>query len=51
MREHALPVDAESIIGAIKDAATTAGVETYLVGGFVRDRLLGRAAPEGSRED
>jgi poly(A) polymerase len=42
VRERALPVDAESIIAAITDAATTAGVEMYLVGGFVRDRLLGR---------
>jgi poly(A) polymerase len=46
VREHALPIDVDSIIEAIKDVATIAGVETYLVGGFVRDRLLGRVKRE-----
>jgi poly(A) polymerase len=46
VREHAPRVDADRIIDAIKDAATSAGVETYLVGGFVRDRLLGREGPD-----
>jgi poly(A) polymerase len=37
-----LPLGEEQLIEAIADAAASAGVETYLVGGFVRDRLLGR---------
>ena len=32
----------EEVLGAVGEAARERGVETYLVGGFVRDRLLGR---------
>ncbi len=42
LSEHQLPLTDERLIEAIADAAARAGVETYLVGGFVRDRLLGR---------
>ena len=42
VHERELPLSEERLIEAIADAATSAGVETYLVGGFVRDRLLGR---------
>jgi poly(A) polymerase len=42
LREHRLPLTEELLIEAIADASTTSGIETYLVGGFVRDRLLGR---------
>ena len=42
VRERPLPPTRESIIETIAAAATAAGVEMYLVGGFVRDRLLGR---------
>ncbi len=34
----------EDVLEAIQRAAETLGVETYLVGGFVRDRLLGGPA-------
>jgi poly(A) polymerase len=42
VRERRLPVTPESIIETVAEAALAAGVEMYLVGGFVRDRLLGR---------
>jgi poly(A) polymerase len=42
VEEHELPLTDELLIEAIAEAASAAGVETYLVGGFVRDRLLGR---------
>jgi poly(A) polymerase len=42
VHEHRLPLTEELLIQSIADAAAAAGVETYLVGGFVRDRLLGR---------
>ncbi len=42
VREHPLPLTQELLIEAITDAAAVSGIETYLVGGFVRDRLLGR---------
>lgn len=42
VRERALPLTRELIIETIADAARAADVEMYLVGGFVRDRLLGR---------
>jgi poly(A) polymerase len=42
VREHRIPLTEELLIESIAGAAATAGVETYLVGGFVRDRLLGR---------
>ena len=35
-------VDTDEVVDALRDAATELGVEAYLVGGFVRDRLLGR---------
>jgi poly(A) polymerase len=40
--ERPLPVTRELIIETVADASRAAGVEMYLVGGFVRDRLLGR---------
>ncbi len=43
MRERRLPVDEQAVVEAIAEAAAGQGVEAYLVGGFVRDRLLGRA--------
>ncbi len=46
LREHQLPLTEQLLIEAVADAATTAGIETYLVGGFVRDRLLGRAVKD-----
>ncbi|MDQ6847203.1 MAG: CCA tRNA nucleotidyltransferase [Candidatus Dormibacteraeota bacterium] len=42
LRAHQLPLTNEQLIEAIADAAAAAHIETYLVGGFVRDRLLGR---------
>jgi poly(A) polymerase len=42
IQEHELPLEDDLLIEAIAEAASAAGVETYLVGGFVRDRLLGR---------
>jgi poly(A) polymerase len=42
VRERPLPVTRESIIETVAEVALAAGVEMYLVGGFVRDRLLGR---------
>jgi poly(A) polymerase len=36
------PLRVEDILDAVTDAARVTGIETYLVGGFVRDRLLGR---------
>jgi len=42
VREHQLPLTDDRLIEAIADAAAAARIETYLVGGFVRDRLLGR---------
>ena len=42
VRERRLPVTRELIIETVADVARAAGVEMYLVGGFVRDRLLGR---------
>ncbi|MFN2452105.1 MAG: CCA tRNA nucleotidyltransferase [Candidatus Dormibacteria bacterium] len=32
----------DELLGAVAEAAAATGTETYLVGGFVRDRLLGR---------
>ena len=32
----------DAVLAAVAEAARSRGVETYLVGGFVRDRLLGR---------
>jgi poly(A) polymerase len=42
VRERALPLTRELVIETIAQAARAQGVEMYLVGGFVRDRLLGR---------
>lgn len=42
VREAELPLEEDQLIEAIADASAAAAVETYLVGGFVRDRLLGR---------
>ncbi len=36
----------EDVLDAVRAAAGEAGVETYLVGGFVRDRLLGRTGKD-----
>jgi len=36
------PVDTDEVLDALRTAAAELGVEAYLVGGFVRDRLLGR---------
>src|ERR1700730_10788443 len=36
------PLQIEDVLDAVTDAARVTGIETYLVGGFVRDRLLGR---------
>jgi poly(A) polymerase len=46
LHEHQLPLTEELLIEAVAAAATSAGIETYLVGGFVRDRLLGRAVKD-----
>jgi poly(A) polymerase len=35
-------VDADALLDALAAAAATTGVEAHIVGGFVRDRLLGR---------
>lgn len=37
----ARPLDVDSLLEAIDEAARARGIETYLVGGVVRDRLLG----------
>jgi poly(A) polymerase len=36
----------DDVIAAVADAAQRLGIETYLVGGFVRDRLLGTAGKD-----
>jgi poly(A) polymerase len=46
VREHELPLTQERLIEAIAESAAKRGVPTYLVGGFVRDRLLGRAGKD-----
>lgn len=40
------PPTLEHILDAVRDAALAAGAEVYLVGGFVRDRLLGKAGKD-----
>ena len=40
--EHEVPLTEHLLIESIAEAAEAAGAEVYLVGGFVRDRLLGR---------
>ncbi len=40
--EHRPPLTQDRLIEAVAEAAAEANVEVYLVGGFVRDRLLGR---------
>ncbi|HEX4579124.1 MAG TPA: HD domain-containing protein [Candidatus Dormibacteraeota bacterium] len=42
VREHVLPLTQERLLATIAAAAHRQGAEMYLVGGFVRDRLLGR---------
>jgi poly(A) polymerase len=42
LRERALPLTHERLIDTIAQAASAQALEMYLVGGFVRDRLLGR---------
>jgi poly(A) polymerase len=42
VRERTLPLSRELVVETIAEAAHAAGVTMYLVGGFVRDRLLGR---------
>jgi poly(A) polymerase len=46
IREHPLPLDDQLVIEAITESAAERDVEAYLVGGFVRDRLLGRAGTD-----
>src|ERR1700730_15453949 len=36
------PLQIEAVLDAVAEAARVTAIETYLVGGFVRDRLLGR---------
>jgi poly(A) polymerase len=36
------PIDTAEVLDALRTAAAELGIEAYLVGGFVRDRLLGR---------
>lgn len=36
----------DPIFGIIRDAATTLGLETYVIGGFVRDHILKRKEPK-----
>jgi len=38
---HPVALELEDVLEAIASAAATLGVEAYLVGGFVRDRLIG----------
>ncbi len=38
---HPVALELEDVLEAIASAAATLGVEAYLVGGFVRDRLMG----------
>ncbi|MGH7721403.1 MAG: CCA tRNA nucleotidyltransferase [Candidatus Dormibacteria bacterium] len=40
--DQQLPLGEPQLVEAIAEAVSAAGVEVYLVGGFVRDRLLGR---------
>ena len=42
VNEHAPPLTEEALLAAIGESARARAVEIYLVGGFVRDRLLGR---------
>lgn len=42
VRIHAVPLTQDLLLEAIGEAATALGTQTYLVGGFVRDRLIGR---------
>jgi poly(A) polymerase len=42
VREHPLPLTEDVLIDAIADAARARNTDIHLVGGFVRDRLLGR---------
>lgn len=39
---HPRPLHIDDVLDAVRRTASALGVETYLVGGFVRDRLLGR---------
>lgn len=45
------PVTLDDIIDALAEAAQADGIEAYLVGGFVRDRLLGRDGPDNPVKD
>ncbi len=40
------PPTQEDVLDVVRDAALAAGAEVYLVGGFVRDRLLGEAGKD-----
>ena len=40
------PVDETRLLGLLKEAATGAGARAWIVGGYVRDRLLGRPHAE-----
>lgn len=46
VRERPAPLSQEAVVQAVADAAHRRGVETYVVGGFVRDRLLGRGGKD-----
>ena len=40
------PPALDDVLDVVRDAALAAGAEVYLVGGFVRDRLLGKAGKD-----
>jgi poly(A) polymerase len=40
------PVDERRLLGLLKQAAADQGVKAWVVGGYVRDRLLGRSQPD-----
>jgi poly(A) polymerase len=40
------PVDDRQLLGLLKRAANDLGVKAWIVGGYVRDHLLGRAQPD-----
>lgn len=42
MADGAAGLDAEAVLEVIREASTDTGVTVHVVGGFVRDRLLGR---------
>ena len=40
------PVDDRELLGLLKRAAADQGAKAWVVGGYVRDHLLGRAQPD-----